>query len=143
MRAYSNQGHLTSTLEQLRQRASDQRKRRPLPKGSKRHALRRRLSAEQKAAIVAKYEAGESANQLMSEFGLGKGSVLAILRDGGASIRQRRCLTDAEVDEIVALYEGGQSLACIGDRFGVVADTVGAALERRGIARRDTQGRPR
>jgi len=93
--------------------------------------------------MVAAYEAGASANQLAAEYRLGKGSVLKILRSGGAAIRVPRRLSESEIDEVVALYRDGQSLARIGERFGVVADTVSAALEGRGIARRDPQGRAR
>ncbi|WP_157514414.1 helix-turn-helix domain containing protein [Nocardia concava] len=143
MRAYSNQGTLTSTLEKLRERVSDQPKRQSSAKAPKAHALARRLTAVDREKIVAAYEGGASAKQLAADHQLAKGSILEILRTGGAAIRQQRRLSSEEIDQAVVSYQDGQSLATIADRLGVKATTVRAALERRGIPRRDSHGRPR
>ncbi|MGW4774922.1 hypothetical protein ACWEO2_43715 [Nocardia sp. NPDC004278] len=39
-------------------------------------------------------------------------------------------------------YQHGESLAHIGQRLGVAHTTIRAALQQRGIPRRDTHGRP-
>ncbi|WP_373862470.1 helix-turn-helix domain-containing protein [Nocardia acidivorans] len=143
MRAYSNQGTLTSTLERLREQASEQRKLETVRNPPQTRALARRLTETQRAAIVTAYEAGSSANRLATEYGLGKGSVLKILRTSGAAIRQQRRLTDQEIDHALACYRDGQSLARIASRLDVAHTTVMTALERRGVPRRDSHGRPR
>ncbi|MVU81408.1 hypothetical protein GPX89_29720 [Nocardia sp. ET3-3] len=143
MRAYSNQGTLTSALGKLRGQVSDQPKRQPAAKIQKVHSLARRLSESDRAQIVAAYESGASANQLASDHQLAKGSILEILRTAGAAIRHQCRLSRKEIDQAVVDYQDGQTLARIGDRLGVKATTVRAALERRGVPRRDTHGRPR
>ncbi|MTJ86750.1 hypothetical protein GL305_12260 [Nocardia seriolae] len=143
MRAYSNQGTLTSTLKRIREQASDRRKLEAVQNLPQPRALSRRVTAAQRAAIVIAYEAGSSANRLASEYGLGKGSILKILRTSGAAIRQQRRLTDQEIDHALACYRDGQSLARIASRLNVAHTTVMTALERRGVPRRDGHGRPR
>ncbi|MET8425087.1 hypothetical protein [Nocardia sp. NPDC004860] len=143
MRAYSNQGALTSTLKKLRERVSDQQKRRLTAKVQKVHALARRLSETDRAQIIAAYEGGTSANQLASDHQLAKGSILEILRTGGAAIRQQRRLSSEEIDQAIVSYQDGQSLATIAEQLGVQAATVRSALVRRGVPRRDSHGRPR
>ncbi|WP_157119624.1 hypothetical protein [Nocardia xishanensis] len=114
-----------------------------LTKTQKAHALARRLSETDRAQIVAAYTGGASANQLASDHQLAKGGILEILRAGGAAIREQRRPSSEEIDQAIVDYGDGQSLARIGDRLGVKATTVRAALERRGIPRRDSHGRPR
>ncbi|MFI1916113.1 hypothetical protein [Nocardia sp. NPDC020380] len=143
MRAYSNQGTLTSTLEKLRERVSDQPKRKPSTDTAQVHALARRLTDTDRTKIIAAYEAGASANQLATEYQLAKGSILDILHTGDAAIRRQRRLSSQEIDQAVIDYQDGQSLARVADRFNVRATTIRAALERRGVPRRDSHGRAR
>ncbi|MEV4127189.1 helix-turn-helix domain-containing protein [Nocardia sp. NPDC049707] len=105
------------------------------------HQLRRRLTACDRAEIIATYEAGSSAKQLAAQWQLAKASILTILRDGGTRIRGQRRLTEDEIDHAVTSYQQGESLYRIGDRLNVAHTTVGSALERRGVPRRDTHGR--
>lgn len=83
MRRYSNQGNLTVVLESIRRRVAADvgkgggRSSVPVP-----HEVRRRLTKDHLAAIVAQYEAGSTVNQLVAEHRLGKGTVLGILRAG-------------------------------------------------------------
>ncbi|TCJ96315.1 helix-turn-helix protein [Nocardia alba] len=71
---------------------------------------------------------------------MGKGTVLTILREGGASIRNPR-LSEEQTTEAARLYETGQSLARIGERLGADSTTVRRALLKRNIRMRDTHGR--
>lgn len=143
MRLYCTETHLTARLQQLRKHLLDRTDRDPDPAPPQIHALRRRLSNKQRAQIRTDYENGSSTNQLAAKYRLGKGSILRILRDSGTTIRQQRRLTNSEVDNAIIRYHNGDSLARIAIDLGVAADTIGAALERRGIPRRDTHGRPR
>ncbi|WP_369640314.1 IS630 transposase-related protein [Nocardia sp. JMUB6875] len=101
------------------------------------------MSDADRAQIVAAYENGASANQLSSDYRLAKGSILDVLRAGGAAIRRQRRLSKEEIDQAVVNYQDGRSLARIAEGFGVTPSTVGTALKRRGVPRRDTHGRPR
>ncbi|WP_433659364.1 recombinase family protein [Nocardia sp. CA-128927] len=142
MRVYCVETHLTANLDRLRKQLADRTERVPnLPPQPR--ALRRRFTGDQLAEIRAAYEDGWSTNQLAMKYQLGKGSVLRLLRASGATIRQERRLTDNEIDHAIARYRNGESLARIAADLGVAADTVSAGLERRGIPRRDTHGRPR
>ncbi|WP_328404759.1 helix-turn-helix domain-containing protein [Nocardia sp. NBC_00403] len=105
------------------------------------HQLQRRLTDTDRAAIIAAYEAGSSTKHLAAQWQLAKASVLTILRTGGANIRQQRRLTDEEINHAISRYRDGESLQRIGKRLGVAHTTIRAALERRGIPRRDTHGR--
>jgi hypothetical protein len=140
MSAYSNQGTLTCLVVELGKRTVA-----PAPERvsfvSPSIQLKHRLTKKQIEAIVIEYEAGASVKTLMGKHRLGKGSVLKLLRDGGARIRQQRRLTETEVTTAVVWYRNGQSLARIGDQLGVNSTTVGSALERHGVPRRDCHGR--
>ncbi|WP_433762585.1 hypothetical protein [Nocardia sp. CA-135398] len=114
---------------------------RPAP--TRPHQLDRRLTDTERAAIIAGYKAGRSAKQLATEWQLAKASILTILRTGNANIRQQRRLSDDEIDHVVLSYNHSESLYRIGQRLGVAHTTVCTALQRRGVARRDTHGRPR
>ncbi|MFD0366172.1 hypothetical protein ACFQZZ_32445 [Nocardia sp. GCM10030253] len=127
----------------MRQRLADDQGRGGRNASPKPPAVRRRLTQEHRAAIASQYEAGSTVNQLVIKHRLGKGTVLAILRTAGAKIRSPRRLTQQEIDHAINCYQTGESLARVGARFDVTADTISAALERRGIPRRDTQGRER
>ena len=52
------------------------------------HKLDQRLDPTAIAEIVASYEAGMSSVKLMRTYGLGKGSVLKLLREAGVQIRK-------------------------------------------------------
>ncbi|MGW0249870.1 helix-turn-helix domain-containing protein [Nocardia goodfellowii] len=137
MRRYSNQ----DTLDRIRRETADQGVRSHSPT-ARPHALRHRLTNDDKAAILADYQAGASTKQLAAKYRLGKGTIFAILHTGGAAIREQRRLTDADIDYAINRYQQGESLARIGNHLGVAHTTIRTALQRRRITRRDTHGRP-
>lgn len=141
MRRYSNQDILTTTLDRIHRETADQSVRSHSPT-ARPHALRYRPTGDDKAAVLAGYEAGASAKQLTAQYRLGRGTILEILHTGGAAIREQRRLTDEEVDYAITRYRHGESLARIGDRLGVAHTTIRTTLQRHGITRRDTHGRP-
>jgi hypothetical protein len=91
---------------------------------------------------VARYEAGESSIALGRTFGIGKNSVIRLLRDAGVPIRNQG-LSDDQITEPVRLYESGLSLAKIGIQLGVDHGTVRRQLLKHGVKMRDSHGRER
>ncbi|MCV7101791.1 hypothetical protein H7I01_15625 [Mycobacterium palustre] len=79
--------------------------------------------------------------QLAREFDVHRRTVRAILDRHGVERRQR-VLTSAQIDEAISMYQQGVSLVQVGRRFGVEHSTIRKHLITRGIARRDTHGRP-
>lgn len=53
------------------------------------HAIERRLEASVVEQLVQDYEAGVPPTQLAQRYGMGKGSVLKLLRDNGATVRRQ------------------------------------------------------
>ena len=132
-----------STLGGVRQRVERAgRRRTPEHERNRLHSLEDRLSEETVARIVADYQRGVPSTQLARSLGGGKAGVLGILRDHGVQLRMRP-MTDNEVEEAVRLYEQGWSLARVGRQLGRDHSAIRDALERSGVPRRDTHGRPR
>ena len=104
--------------------------------------LSQRLGPNTIRQIVRRYEAGEPSTALMAAFGLSKGSVLKVLREAGAVMRNQG-LNDGQIEEAQQLYEIGWSLARVGEKFGVDHGTVWRQLVKRGVQMRDTHGRQR
>jgi transposase len=101
-----------------------------------------RLGSEGVAQLVADYEAGEPSTGLTKKYGVGKGTVLRLLRQYGATMRQQPMSPD-DAAQAIALYKRGWSLARVGHHFGREHSVIRDILERAGIARRDVHGRER
>jgi hypothetical protein len=85
------------------------RRRRSSPARSSRiHAARKRLRPDSIQQLVADYEAGDSTTILMRTYGLGKGTVLAILEEQGVKMRGQG-IPDDRLSEVSDLYSGGLS----------------------------------
>ncbi len=139
---YARKDYLRDRFQALKDRLASIVPRHPKPVAPHRHALKRRVSQDERAQIVAKYESGISSNQLVTDHKLAKGTILKILREEGASIR-RQGLSDRQVSEAVDFYRSGRSLAWIGDKLGFSPTTVGKALIAAGVSLRDPHGRER
>lgn len=139
---YSRKDYLRDRFLVLKDRLASYPPRDPEPVPSAPRTSRHRFTPELRAEIVAKYEAGVPSTQLVREYGMGKGTVLKLLRDAGVAIRNQG-LRDKQVGEAAQLYESGLSLARIGERFGVDGSTVHKVLLGRGVSMRDTHGRER
>ncbi|UGT64410.1 helix-turn-helix domain-containing protein [Nocardia asteroides] len=143
--AYSRQAWLSDRLDALKDRLTSTPLRDVSHTPSARPHQRKykqRLTQAIRDEIVAKYNAGATSTQLVREFHLGKGTVLKILHEGGAAMRNQG-LNPAQVAQAAHLYESGQSLAQIGTYFNVDPGTVHDALRKRGVRMRDTHGRER
>jgi hypothetical protein len=71
---------------------------------------KRFLSTHDVADIVARYEAGETTQQVSTRYGISKTRVANALREQGVAIR-RQGLSDVQVNEAATLYVAGKSLA--------------------------------
>lgn len=105
----------------------------------KRHRIKQRFDPETRARLVAEYEAGATGIQLMRDFGIGKGTVLQILRDAGVTLRQQG-LSPADRKAAIKLYQSGLSLQKVAEQFGVSANTVMLALRQAGVPLRPRPG---
>lgn len=99
------------------------------------------LPAKRQMELVDRYKAGATQRELAREYGVHRTTVSSILDRHGAE--RRRGLHPDLIDEAVERYASGQSLATIGRALGADDGTVKARLVERGVAMRDTQGRPR
>jgi hypothetical protein len=80
--------------------------------------------------------------ELGARFGIERRTVSNILHRHDVPMR-RRGLSPDQVDGAVHLYNLGWSLARVGGHLGVDHTTVLTKLRERGVATRDTHGRPR
>jgi hypothetical protein len=143
IRAYSNKVNLRDQYADLRKRlqALPFRPQEPARVGPTR-ALKRRLDRAEIGEIIAKYQAGNSTNQLMAEHRLAKRTISTLLKANGVMLR-RQGLTDEQVREAADLYRAGRSLARIATHLGGLSPTtVARALQREGVQLRPRRGSP-
>ena len=139
MRWYSKQANLIKQLDRLQRQLAEL----PPPLAStpvapRRH--KRHTTMDDIVALVRAYESGASSNQLCAQTGLAKGTILKLLRKGGAQMR-RQGLSPDDVAETLHRFAAGQSLATIGRHFNVSAETVRTTLRKHGVTPRDPHGR--
>jgi hypothetical protein len=94
--------------------------------------LKRFLNAQDLTDIAARYESGETTQQVGTRYCISKSRVTNILREQGVTIR-RQGLNDERIREAATLYAAGRSLAWLGARYGVSHTTVAVALRRQGM----------
>ena len=104
------------------------------------HNVRRRLGAEVITQLVHDYQAGVPSTELTVTYGIGKGTVLRLLRFQGVQLRRQRTADD-EIAQAAALYTHGLSLAAIGQHLGRDHTVVWHAIIRAGVPMRDSHGR--
>jgi hypothetical protein len=110
----------------------------PLPRPPQR--ISRRLGPDVIEQILADYQAGIACTALGRQYGIGKTTVVRLLRRHGVVVR-RQAMTSAEQAEAIRLYQLGWPLAKIGNELDRPMHTVRNVLIRRGIARRSAQYR--
>jgi hypothetical protein len=145
IRRYANIGGLAADLSRARQRLLKAPARPDVDETeepSRIFSAEERLGPETVAQLVADYEAGATSLDLMASYSLGKGTVLRLLRQHGATLRQQP-LTTEQIAKSIELYQQGWSLAKIGRLFGREHTVIRAVLVRAGIPRRDSHGRQR
>jgi Mor family transcriptional regulator len=136
----SNLGHLGKKWAELQEQIVESSPRpdlsgQDIPKSRS----KRFLTAQDVADIVARYEAGETTQQIGNRYSISKTRVASVLREEGITVR-RKGLSDEQVSEAATLYANGKSLAWLGTRFNVSHTTVATALRRQGVQLRPRPG---
>lgn len=98
-----------------------------------------RLSDEDRAAVIERYEAGETSTALAEAFGVAKSTILGILRANSVVVR-RQPLTQEQVNEAARLYESGLSLSQVSERLEVNQETMRVAILDAGVTLRPPTG---
>jgi DNA invertase Pin-like site-specific DNA recombinase len=127
-------------VKQADQLEAQQRPWRPVPRvtGQAQH----RLEPGEVAALVQRYQAGESTRMLATAFGIHQRTAIEHLARHGVDRRSNaRKLNDEQVAEAARLYRAGTTLNELERRYGVSSETVRWELARAGVRRRP-RGRP-
>jgi hypothetical protein len=95
----------------------------------------RRLGEERCAEIVARYEAGETAQALADEFGVARSALLSMLRSRSVVVR-RGALTDKQIEELGRAYSSGATIASLEADTGIPHGTIQRGLKMAGVEMR-------
>jgi hypothetical protein len=133
----SNNSDVTLTHDGLRKLAIPQGSREALsePPEFQIHRLSSRLSTEQIEDVVRRYEAGESARTLASEFGVAPSALLRLLRERNVVVR-RQVITPDQEQLMARDYESGMTMAELEMKHGLSHGAVLRALHRVGVEMR-------
>jgi uncharacterized protein (DUF433 family) len=136
----SNLAHLSKKWSELREQINKSSPRPPLLYQYKPKIRSKRfLKPQDVTDIVARYQAGETSQQIGTHYGISKTRVATVLREQGIAIR-RQGLNDDQAREAAELYAAGHSLAGLGVRFGVSHTTIAAVLRQQGVQIRPRPG---
>jgi hypothetical protein len=146
-RRYANRGEATADLHKTaRKLAKAAGKREPTADQTNRPGqaprVVDRLGPDVIAQLVAEYQAGEPSTTLTTRYGVGKGTVLRLLREHSVTVRQPPT-QDADAAQAIELYQQGWSLARVGQKLNRDPATIRNILIRAGIPRRDAHGHDR
>jgi predicted GNAT family acetyltransferase len=100
---------------------------------------KRFLRPQDIADIAARYQAGDTTQQIGMHYGISKTRVATVLREQGVALR-RQGLSGEQAREAADLYATGRSLAWLGARFGVSHTTIAAELRKQGVQLRPRPG---
>lgn len=106
-----------------------------------RYKIAQRLSAHERAAVVAAYVAGASSQQVATQFQISKPAVLDLLREAGV-VRVRHFMSPEQVVEAAGLYGQGWSIAKIAEQLKFGQRTVWRNLTLHGVPMRRPWERP-
>lgn len=110
-----------------------------LPSHTPPHRLDRKVSSEIAAQLVADYESGVPSTHLSMIYGLGKGSVLKLLKEAGVQMRHQG-LAEDDLEEAATLYKEGWSLPRVAERFGCSVGSVRKEFRTHGVQIRPPNG---
>lgn len=97
--------------------------------------LRRRLSSQERAELVARYRAGEDTPALSREYGISKCGLLHLLGKEGVTMRKQP-MAPPDAKRAVRLYESGMSITEVVDQVGYSYSTIRKCLVENGVAMR-------
>lgn len=103
------------------------------------HRITQRLTEAALQQIVADYQSGLPTTLTMRRYGIGKGTVLGVLRRAGAHIR-RHGLAPTDTRRAIEQYESGLSLRQVSEHFDCAAETIRTALRQAGVRMRSPNG---
>ena len=98
----------------------------------------RRLDESEVGALIGAHGEGKGLDELASEFGVHRTTVMNHLDRAG--VERRSGFVERHLDEARVLYESGRSLADVGLQLGVSGDTIRLAFRAHGIAVRARPG---
>lgn len=104
--------------------------------------LQRRLQPDELVQLALAYQAGARTKDLATQFGVDRTTVSVALKRLGVPLRERRKLSDAEVQRAARLYAEGLSLEAVGAELGFSAKAIWNAFHTHGIPTRPGQGGP-
>ena len=133
----SNNSDLTLTPDGLRKLAIPQATREAScePTEFQIHRLSARLSSEQIQDVVRRYEGGESARALATEYDVATSALIRLLRERNIVVR-RQTITPEQAELMAREYEAGRTVAEIKDKHGISHGAVLRALHRSGVEMR-------
>lgn len=106
----------------------------PLLSGADHPSARQfRFTLDQRQAVITDYEAGRTMASLAQEYDVKRESISRLLRRSGVDVRQRRVMSQTDIDQAVRLYADGPSLERIGKRLGWDHRTIHRHLRKRGV----------
>lgn len=97
--------------------------------------LKRRLSRQEVAEIVSRYNAGHNTPALARDYGIAKSALLQLLRKEGVPLR-KQAITSADAKQAARLYKRGLSITEIVERIGYSYSTVRKSLHESGVVMR-------
>lgn len=106
-------------------------------RGAPMRSLRRRLSPQVIAELVARYDAGEHTPALSREYGISKTGFRELLQEEGVSMRKQAITPEGAV-RAVQLYEGGMTITQVVQEVGYSYGTIRRVLHENGVAMRAT-----
>jgi Mor family transcriptional regulator len=133
----SNNSEVTLTPDGIRKLAetTGAREADPVPPAHQVHRLSGRLEQNQIEEIVRRYEAGESARSLASEFEIAPSALLRLLRERNVVVRRQVVTSDQE--QLMARdYEAGMTVVELKEKHGLSHGAVLRALHRVGVEMR-------
>jgi IS30 family transposase len=86
--------------------------------------------------VIDAYKAGTTMTALAKRYDVKRETISKLLRREGVTIRVRRAMSRAEIDQAVQLYKGGLSLQKIGDQLGWDHNTIYRHLKKRAVVMR-------
>lgn len=97
--------------------------------------LRRRLTPQETAELVARYKAGESSPALNKEYGILKCGLLQLLREERVSLRNQ-AMTPEDAERVARLYESGMVITEVVDQISYSYGTIRKVLHQSGVTLR-------
>jgi hypothetical protein len=98
-------------------------------------SLRRRLSPQETAELVTRYNAGEVSPALSKEYGISKCGLLQLLRKEGVSLR-KQAITPEDAKRAARLYESGLTIDEVVEQIDSSYSTVRKVLHQSGVIMR-------